>query len=502
MSRIDLAVIAVYLVAIVATGLACRGRRGDVDEYFTSKGGFSGRIGVILVGLSIAATLFSGISFIVYTSSAYSNGAAIILGAVTIPIAWIALKFWFLPRYLVQAGNHPYAIIERRLGSTVRLCMSAMFVLLRLGWMGVMISAPTLVIMGAAKLGPEWFWPIVLTVGLSSTFYTAIGGIRGVIVTDALQFLIMAGGVAFVAGLILHRLDMPLGVIAHELKQGGMLQVLDFSPNLTKPLTVWAVLIGMSTAGIGAYASDLMMLQRYLAAGSPASSLRSFVVNMAGAVFMIVVLVAIGLLFWVWYRHNPDPNLPRAADKVFAYFIAHELPPGVSGLLLAAILAATMSSMTSGIIALAGTVTNDWLGRFGRPRTGAELFSVGQKISILIGVIATVTGGLASNLGTLFQMSQMILGVFVGPMLGCMIIALSPAKVRPRAMLVGLAAGTVAGWSVAASSLAVLWVSPVSCLVTIVVPLLAGAGRSRDEVRPESRVEPMRMESEPPTPRS
>ena len=475
MRALDIIVVVSYLAGVIAAGLASRGRQGDVDDYFTAKGGFSGRLGVVLVGLSIASTLFSGISFVVYTSTAYGNGARIILGVAGIPIAWAVLRYWFLSRYLAHPGTHPYDIVEARFGSGVRLCVSAMFVLLRLGWMGVMLSAPTLVVLGAGRLGPEWFWPVVLAVGLSSTLYTAIGGIRGVIVTDAIQFVVMAGGILLIIGLVLTKLALPVAAIAAELHEQGRLHVFDFSLSLTQPLTFWSVLIGLSVSSLGQYMGDLMVLQRYLAAGSPSAAARSFAINMWGVIGVIVLLVLTGLLLWIWYQHHPDPGLPSKVDQILPYFIARELPAGVSGLLIASLLAATMSSMTSGIIALAGTVTNDWVARFGRPRTQAELFNFGRRASFAIGIAATLAAGFTGQLGTLFQMSQVVMGAFQGPMLACMVFVVGPWRVRPAAVLTGMALGTLGGWVLTATPLSSLWTAPVTAGIALAVPLLARA---------------------------
>lgn len=470
----DIAVIAVYLAGVIWAGIRSRGRRDDADEYFTAKGGFRGVIGSVAVGLSMAATLFSGISFVVYSSVAYGSGARIMLCSVGLVICWIVLRFWFLPRFLPAAGNHPYDIVERRLGPAVRLCVSAMFILLRVGWMAVMLVAPTVVVLGAGGLGPSWFWPVLLATGLSCTVYSAIGGIRGVIVTDAIQFAVMALGIIFIIGFVLARLGIPPGDIWRQLEASGRLHLFDRSFSWTQTISTWSVLIGMTFGNMASYVADLMMLQRYMAADSPRSAARSFAVNIAGAIGVIFSLVVVGLLLWVWYRQNPDPALPASTDQVLPYFIAHELPAGLSGLLIASILAATMSSMTSGILALAGTLTNDWVKRFGRPRSQAELFVFGRRASIAVGLLSTAAAGLVNRLGTLFQVSQTVLGAFLGPMLACMILVVSGRPFRPGVVLAGMIAGVLTGWAVASTPASVVWIPAASSLVAIIIPLIGG----------------------------
>ncbi|HRI81873.1 MAG TPA: hypothetical protein PLF88_05515 [Opitutaceae bacterium] len=472
MRSIDALVILIYLIGIVGVGLRYRGRSGDAVDFFSARAGFRGMFGSVVVGLSLAATLFSGISFVVYTSTAFSDGIRILLGIVGLFFAWVVLRFWFLPRFLSDCGEHPYDIIERKFGGPTRLILSAMFMLLRLGWMAVMLIAPTLVVLGAANLGAEWFWPVIIITGLSCTLYSAIGGIRSVIITDAVQFLIMILGVLFIIVFMLQRLELPPGGAWQSLSETGRLRLLDFSLDPTKSFTFWGLVFGLGLAGLGNYLGDLMMLQRYMAAESPRSAARAAGINFLGVVILISLLVTCGLLLWLWYQQRPDPNLPAKADQVLAYFVARELPPGMAGLLIAAILSATMSSMTSGIVALAGTFTQDWVQRFGRVRTQRELIGIGRVVSVVAGLVAILLAGFAGNLGTLFQISQAALGAFLGPMLGCMVLAASNAAVKPGAVITGLALGTLTGWVIIYSPVAVVYVGAASALVTVTVPLL------------------------------
>lgn len=471
MRPLDLAIIAVYMIATVAIGIAYRGRTGEVDEYFTARGMFRGRLGEVLIGLSIAATFMSGISIIVYVSAAYSDGARIGLGLICLPISWWILIRWFLPRYLAAGGVHAYDVVERRFGYPVRACLSGMFFLLRVGWMGVMLYVPTLIILGATGLSPSWFWPIVLLIGLSSTVYTVVGGIRGVIVTDALQFVVIMGGVLLIVGLLFARLDLPATALWADWAGRGRLDVLDFSLDPQKSLTFWTVVLGISVANLGSYLADQMSLQRYLAAESIPAASRAFTVNAVGVAVVIVTLVLAGLLLSSWYQRHPDPALPAKADQVLAFFIVRELPPGLAGVLVAAILAATMSSMTSCINSLAGIVTTDWMARWGRARTPAETYRLARWVSLSIGVGATLLAGFAEQLGSVLDAQAKVMGAFLGPMLACVVLAVGTRPLSGRAVLAGIIAGVVAGWAIAALPVASLWVPPASFAVALAVTL-------------------------------
>lgn len=270
------------------------------------------------------------------------------------------------------------------------------------------------------------------------------------------------------------KLDLAPALMWRELETAGRLQWLNFSLDPTVTFTFWAVIFGLGVSNIGSYLADQMALQRYLASESPRAAIRSFTINIVSAIVIVMTLIVIGLLLWLWYRHHPDPAAPTQPDRIVSYFIAKELPAGFSGILIAAILAATMSSMTSGINGLAGTITNDWVARLGRERTASELFKIGRCASLVIGVLTTITAGFVDRMGTILQGSQVILGLFLGPMLACMVLATLETPIRPGAMLAGLASGVGVGLLVVLSPASGLWVSPVGFATSFLVPWIFG----------------------------
>lgn len=498
MRSLDIIIVLIYLAGVVAGGfLSSRNAKGDADEYFTGKGTLKGPLGTIMIGLSIAATLFSGISLVVYVSAAYTDGIKILLGLVSLLAAWLVLHWWFLPRYLAGGWRHPYEIIERRFGYRVRMFMSAQFLLLRLAWMGVLIYAPTLIILGSAGLDDRWFWPVVAILGVMSTLYTVVGGIRGVIVMDAVQFLITVGCMLLIMIFIMAKLGMAPREMAGELHAEGRLALFS-SGGAGSGLTFGSVLIGMLVTSFGSYLADQMSLQRYLASDTRKSAGRSFMVNIVGAFGIVGILVLVGLMLWLWYRHNPDPGLPTKADQILPYFIAKNLPAGLSGLLVAAIVAATIDSMTSGINAVSAALTNDWLVPLGRKRTSEELVRFGRIANLGIGVLATLSAGLAALLGPALDSSQILMGSFLGSMLACMLLAVSVAPARPVAVLLGMGGGLFAGWGVAASSLSVMWVAPTALVIALGVPVAdLLLFRSRPSFDPAAEARPDCVTSSP-----
>ncbi len=463
MTTLDCIIIIVYMAGIIAAGLLSRGRQESAEDYFSGGGSMGGFLGTLAIGLSVAATFFSGISFVAIPSVTISEGSRVfLLFAAIIPSA-VIVSLWFIPRYLAFGGLHPYEIIARRLGPRVRAATSALYILLRLGWMASLIYAPTILLLTMLGLGREWLWPIILIVGLTSTVYTVFSGLRGVVVTDAIQMVVILGSLLLATGFALRQIPFDPSAWTAQMAGDGKLALPDFSLDFTDRFTVWGVLIGVSVSNLAIYIGDQMSLQRYLATGAVREAQKSFLYNLVGVFAVLAMLMMIGVVILLWRTYHPEIVLPENPDQVFPAFVSMVLPSGLGGLMVASILAATMSSITSGINALAGAITIDFL-QPARPGASPEYFlRAARRLSVLIGVIATVGAGFAAGLGTIFDVSQAILGVFLGPILGVMVLAMWNRRVSQTRVLVAMAASCVCGVVVAFSPIQAIWVTVFGC---------------------------------------
>jgi Na+/proline symporter len=459
-----------YLIGCAAAGMLARGKGEDAEDYFTASRGMNSWFQTIVVGLSIAGTFFSGISFMVYPSVVYSNGITFPFWGllVAMPLSYVVLRFWFLPRYLAGSWRFPYEIIEARFGAAARTVAATLYVLMRVGWMAAMIYAPTLAIMTMGNLGQHWFWPIVLVTGLVNTLYTVVAGVRGVIVTEAIQMLVMILGIAATIVACWWQLPVPLSDAVADLTRSGRLNPFSFTLDPKAAFTLWTILIGTTTANLTNYIGDQMSLQRYLATGDARAAGRSFVVNVIGVMIVVTLLSTVGLSLYVFYSHGG--GAPEKADQVFPHFVATRLPVGVAGLLLAGLLAAT--SIPSGINTLAGVLTLDFHARINRNMTERQQVVWGRVYSLIIGLAATLAAGVVSKLGTLFDVSQVVLGVFAAPLLSCIVVAVAGWRCSGPAMVAGMLLGWTAGVGVGWSGAAALWVTPTAALTTIVAALV------------------------------
>ena len=474
MSLADSLIIVIYLAGIVVIGVRYRGKQDSINDYFTAHGGFKGRLGLAMVGLSLGATFFSGLSFIVYPSIFYTYGVTALSGLVGFPATYVFMRFWFMPRYLAGAGASPYEIIERRFGQPVRLLASAMFVLLRLSWMAALIYAPVIVLLTALGIGDEWLWPMVVMIGLSSTLYTLIGGIRGVIITDAIQFVLIAAALLGTIIYVLVKIPLNPGEMVGYMQTNTRLMRLNWSLDPTVTMTVATMAIGGSMANLASFSADPMSLQRYIAAGDARAASRAFGTSMLATPIVLVMLALVGLVVGTWYSLHPDSALPAFSDKVFPHFVATQLPRGFIGIVIAAILAATMSSITSGINAVAGSMLNDFVA-FSERIEPKRLLRQARWLSAVIGVVVTVGAGFVERIGSLFVIINVLLGVFNGPLLACVLCAVSSLRIRGPALFLAMLVGFAVGVAVVNSPLSPVWVTLVSAAVTLVVALMGSA---------------------------
>ncbi len=470
MHPIDCVIIAVYLIGTITVGILNRGRQSKADDYFTARGEMTSVFQSLVVGLSLAATLFSGISFIAYPSLIYSYGLSVLIGLVCFPLVYIVVVYWFLPKFLKSNIAHPYDIIEVNLGAHARTIAAVMYFLLRIGWMAALVYAPTIAILAAGNLDDKWFWPVVLMIGLSSTLYTTLGGIRGLIITDAMQFVVIIVGVIVTIVFILIKLPISIGQAVATINDMGHTKV-NFSLNPAAKITFWTLTIGYLVGNLSNYTADQMSLQRYLSTGNIKSTAKSFMFNLVGATCVLVLLAVVGLSLVVWYKFVPDENMPVQVDKIFPYFVSANLPVGISGLLLAAILAATISSMTAGINALASSITYDFRSRFGKAMTPLGQLRFGKICSLAIGLASTLAAGLVSKIGTIFDITQTLLGLFLGPLFACIVLAVMAVPINSIVMLIAVIAGLTAGATAIASGWAPLWVSPITFTTTLIVSI-------------------------------
>ena len=412
-SIINLLVLTAYLCVMVWIGLRAAGRQKTPDDFFLA----GRRMPWLAVAMSMYASLTSAVTYMGLPGLACSSNVTLLAVAVVSPLLAPILIFLFYPVYRKLNITTSYEYIGIRFGPTARKTAAALFLLARLGWMATVIYAPAMALSIATGLP---LLASILLMGLLATLYTVAGGLAAVLWTDVVQFIMLIGGALFVAiVLCVKHPDGAVGIISFA-RAHNHLQ-LDGSLSLWR-MTLTGVAISFFFQMMQDYGTDQVTVQRLLATKTKRGMAKAIAFN-AGVDFCIIsLLLFIGLGLFAYYERNPC-LLPDtiSGDKIFPYFIATALPAGISGLLIATIFAAAMSSMDSGINSMATVVVKDFTGEGTRPVHRARV------VTAALGLLATGLSALLFFIGEaqgIIETFATFMGLFSAPVLALFLLGL------------------------------------------------------------------------------
>ena len=480
---LDHLVVLGYLAISIGLGIAMR-RQNSREEFFAA----SGSMGRMTVGLSVMATLFSANSFMMYPSTAYAvsltAGAAVIAFWAMAPVViWV-----FIPVYSRLKCKTAYEYLEQRFHVSVRCLASGLFILLRIGWMA---SATYAAAVAIATISGVDQYVVIVSLGTVAIFYTMLGGLRAVMWTDVLQFFIFAGTIIFALGLLIAQADGGFSEIVDTYTKGRDNLIVNFAVDPKLRFATFAMLIGSFLEGLSAFGADQVAVQRYIAARDEKTSQQGFLINMLGLSFIVPSLLCIGAGLFAYFHHHPEDLVPvliektplaaidtlnedidgfhnsvnanREAeyskhpgkvrrdildmglqDQALPTFVRLKFPPGVVGLLVAALMAATMSSIDSGIHSVTTAIVVDFRDRLFpklRPATDAGEMRIARIILVIVGGLAIALACFVGELGDVFAVAKKTTAAFGGPLLAVFIVGLF----MRRATWLGVLLGTFAG---------------------------------------------------------
>lgn len=485
--RWDYVTLGIYLAGIVALGAWFARQQSSTEEYFLGGRTFHW----LPVALSMFASLFSATSYIAAPAEGFNHGMTLFLKSVAVllgvPLAVVVFVRFFRRLSLTTA----YEYLERRFDLKVRLMASFLFLLLRSFWLGVVLFA------SAVALQPATGWPVwfsILLVGVAATIYTTLGGMRSVIWTDVIQFVVLSGGILLVlATLTWGPVQSLVGIWEYGREQGhtfnklGEASFYSFDPFVRYSL--WAIVISAIFTKLSLAGADQISIQRYLSTRNEKDASRSLVWGTALGVPVMFLFYFSGVgLLW-FYDMHPERALPgMTGDYALPHYIATELPPGVGGILMAAILAAVMSTVDSGLNSLATCSVTDFYGRVIRPKASERnKLALARILTVVWGVLAIGSAALMIWLygaqrgqNPLIFVSEVTLGLFGGILLGIFLLGVLSRRATSLGVLVGTIVGLAAAIAVTAPyyfrelppdspRLSFLWINIVGCLVTVAV---------------------------------
>jgi SSS family solute:Na+ symporter len=433
LSAIDLAVLLVYLGGVVGLGCWFVRKSRSTDEFMAAGRSLPGWV----VGLSILGTYVSSISFLANPGKSFGGNWNPFVFSLTLPVAaWIAVRY-FVPFYRQGDSISAYSHLEKRFGPWARVYAVICYLLTQLGRMGAILS------LVALALAPLTGWDlktIIIVTGVLVTLYTLMGGIEAVIWTDVAQSIVLSVGM--LACVVMLCIGMPEGPgqIFQLAIEGDKFSLGDFGASLTEP-TFWVVLAYGLFINLHNFGVDQSYVQRYMTARSDADARSSVWWGALLYVPISAMLFFIGTALFAFYSSQPDllPASVEKADEVFPHFIATQLPVGMTGLLIAAVLAAGMSSVDSSLNCSATLVLHDIYKRFLRPQAGErESMRVLYITTLIWGGLGTTAAlamtGQDSALDTWWQIS----GIFSGGMLGLFLLGIISRTANNAGAVCGL----------------------------------------------------------------
>jgi solute:Na+ symporter, SSS family len=472
---IDYTVIAAYLLAITAFGTwFARFQKTTVDYFLTGRS-----VPWWAICFTIVATETSTLSFIGVPAGAYAGNMTFLQLAFGYVIGRVLVSVLFLPAYFRGELFTSYELLQRRFGPEVKNVAAVIFVVTRTLADGIRLFATALVISVVTQV------PVSITVialGVAMIVYTVRGGVSAVIWTDVVQMFVYVGGALVVFFGLLSLIPGGWGEVVRSAGSTGHFQVLDFSTDPTKAYTFWAGLFGGVALTLATHGTDQFLVQRLLSARSLKGAVSGLILSGVLVFAQFILFLVIGAMLYTFYQHTPLPRPLARTDEVLPLFVVTSLPQGVSGFIVAAIVAAALSPS---INSLAATTVNDFYLKYVRPDADDKtLMSVARTATIGWGV-AQIAVALGAQWVTrsVLDSGLSVLSLAAGPVLGAFLTGVLTTRVRSGAMLGGMAAGAaVLAWIWTTDAYAFTWYALTGALVTGGVALLLSLlpSRTRD----------------------
>ena len=473
---LDLVVLVAYFVLTMGVGayFFFVGKSRDTEGYTAA----SRSMGGIVVGLSILATYLSSISFLALPGSAYMGNWNAFVFSLSLPIAtWIAIKY-FLPFYRSRHEVSAYHHLEVRFGPWARLYTGITYLLMQAARMGAVMFLMALPM--EALLGWD-VWVIISITGVSVIIYSLFGGIVAVIWTDAVQAVVLMGGALMCAVVMVWRLPEGLPQMMALATEHNKFSLGGFGASLTES-TFWVVIIYGIFINLTNFGIDQNYVQRYVASKSDAEARKSMWLGGLLYIPVSAIFFFIGTAMFAYYTVYAD-RLPAEylaegmGDKVFPYFIVAELPPGVTGLLIASIFAAAMSTISTSLNSSATILMTDVYKRYMRPdATEKQMMK-----ALYVGTLAWGTLGTLIAIALIFSQEGILdawwtlQGIFAGGMLGLFLLGFISRRVGNAAAVTGVIVGTlVIAWMTLSPVMKAKWypdmpANPLHKYLTIVI---------------------------------
>jgi SSS family solute:Na+ symporter len=453
LNQLDFTIIAAYLVGITLFGLRFRKRQRTLRDYF-----LAGRdIPWWAIALSIVAAETSTLTIISIPGLAYDTNFTFLQVVLGYIAGRFIIAFVLLPHYFKGDLYTAYELIEKRFGPHLRTLTSGLFLLTRAAAEGVRVYAVSIVVSIALGTGEV---ASIAIITLLTLIYTFEGGLAAVIWTDVVQTAIYLGGTLLGIVTIVHFVPGGWTHIHQVAAAGDKFRVFDFSLSIWKPYTFWAGAIFGAVFVTASHGTDQLIVQRLLAARNLRQSKAALLSSGVAILFQFALFLLVGVMLFAYYM-VPSANFGKA-DRIYPTFIVTHMPHGISGLLIAAILAAAMSNLSAALNSLSSSTVMDLYLRLRAPakafdrrdRTGpavnAEDSQIDEQQRMKISRLSTVLWAIVlfilavlclHRVTRVVEVGLQIASISYGALLGVFLLGVLTRRANQTGAIIGMLCG-------------------------------------------------------------
>ncbi|WP_207425444.1 sodium:solute symporter [Pedobacter sp. SYSU D00535] len=431
LSPIDYGIITIVLLITLYFGFRFSRNQTSTKTYFKAQG----RVPAWAIGMSLLATLISSVTFLGYPGEGYSSNWILLVQGLMVPIVLLGTIWFIVPLYRKVIGLSTYEYFEKRFGRLARYYSSLAFVLRQFSGMGTVFF---LLAVALSNMTGGNTFAIITVVGAIIIIVNLMGGIEAVIWLDVFQgFMLFASGILCL-GVILYSVEGGPAEVWNIAQENGRTGFGPYDIDFTQ-LTFIVMVINGAFYAIQKYGTDQTVVQRYLTAKTDKAAIRASLLGILLTVPVWTLFMLIGTALFVYYRQQPLPDGMRA-DAVFPFFIMTELPTGVIGFILAAMISAAICSLSADLNSLAAVGVEDYYKKFRPHRTDKEYLRVSRVFVVVSGLISILIGAIYINAG-----SEGVLGIvftlyaiFSGGIVGIFLLGIFSARANRQGVNIAI----------------------------------------------------------------
>jgi SSS family solute:Na+ symporter len=487
LNTLDLVVLVFYLAGVTLFGLRFRSGQGTVKGYFLA----DHAVPWWAISLSIVAAETSTLTVISVPGLAYDNNFGFLQLVIGYLVGRIVVSFVLIPQYFRGELVTAYQLMERRFGNRLRTLTAGIFLVTRAAAEGVRVFAVAIVVrvaMGGVLVKMSDFERDLASIAIVSVLtltYTFRGGLKAAIWTDVIQQTVYVVGTLLGVATILHLTPGGWTAIHQVASSAGKFHVFDFSWNLTTTYTFWSGVIGGTFLTTASHGTDQLIVQRLLSARSEGQAKTALLVSGVVVLFQFSLFLFIGAMLFVFYKLFPPHFAFTRTDTVYPVFIVSRMPHGISGLLIAAILAAAMSNLSAALNSLSSTTIVDFYMRL-RPQSNEERRLLLSRFAMAGWALVLFALALLSRHGgRVIEMGLTIASVAYGALLGVFLLGVLTRRANEAGAMIGMVCGFAFNlylWL--NTSVAFTWYVAFGSLVTFAVGFAASRPVRLDAVHP------------------